>query len=526
MSTFDPHALLKGSIRGTPAPPITGKRKRPTGEATFDVPDSPPLPTDIDAVLSAENEQPQKVPRVDEEVDDGDADAVDAETALGSANVLNSMEANGEALQKRTVKKRKKRKSIGQQAPRRAKAKVSPTHREATKEVKGELMSPSAQAEGESRLSAVPADGEDPAEAQIRYELAGAAEEGLRDSLIGDTELDASNTIPNSKRRSTTPQTRQKKPPMPSKILSEGDELRTDPQIYSLPASTPVSCHVEDADGVQEGKGDGEGVEEGGDGADEESVIEDKGQVGLQKPNPAKPKRKKRKSIGQQKPKRPSTGGSSKKPVTNQKAAPNHFQKQPKPKSKAPPATARKRQHSYPKPATASKPREPPANTVPITMYRPPPKDDAAEATQNESSNSDHDPLTDPLPPPPHTLNAIDVLSQVTRELVAKTASNPQLSSRSQNTMRLYGQELEGRMNQLGQALATNAALGKRVRRLNAEEKGTRREVEEVVSEREGVRERIQEATGLQRGMRLGTLLARIAGWAKRGWEREAAGKA
>ena len=82
------------------------------------------------------------------------------------------------------MKKRKKRKSIGQQATKRAKAKVSPPQKRAVSEVKPESISPSPPPEGSSRLDMFPPAIEDPAEAQIQHELAGAAEKGMRDSLV------------------------------------------------------------------------------------------------------------------------------------------------------------------------------------------------------------------------------------------------------------------------------------------------------------------------------------------------------
>lgn len=508
---------------GAPTTETTGKRKRPTGEATFNVPDSPPLsPQHADSAVNAENTQPGKRSRIDEAADNGIGDAYTAEAELGLASVLESMEANGEALQKSKGKKRKKRKSIGQQATRRNKAKVSPDHKQVSKGVKPEPLSSPVQGEGSSGLLEVPEEVEDPAEAQIRQELAGAAEEGLRGSSVGDIETDAIIGTLNTSRMSHLQRSSEKKmketKAMASRSLLEGGESETDPHIFSLPESTSLDGREEDLIGAEERDREGDG------GDLEGEDVEDKGHKTRRAPtakmllSPAKPKRKKRKSIGQQRPKRASTAAAGK---AGKNVSPIHVPKQSKSQPKPPPsASTLKRRQTPSKPINASKGREPPANSVPITMYRPSAHFDEAE-DQKENSSSDQDPLTAPLPPPPNTLNAIDVLSQVTREVVAKTASNPQFSSRSQKTMELYGEELEERMKQLGQAFATSTALGKRVRSVKAEEKATRKEVEEVVSERQGVRERIEETTGLKKGMRLGILLGEIAEWAKKGWARE-----
>lgn len=515
-------------------PTTIGKRKRPTGEEMFDVPDSPPPPDDIDRDLGAEKAQSQKKAKVA----DRDRHMGNGTAAEVSTSVLGSVEANGGAVQQSTTKKRKKRKSIGQQAPRRAKAKSSPAHRK----MKPEPVSSPTQSigEGMSRLSEAPLEGKDPAEAQIRHELAGAAEEGLRDSFVGDTQTTSSRRANNRSKRTSIRQPGENGKSMTRKGPSKESMLEADPHIFSLPASNPADspgAPLNDESQVVRGK---RSEEEENDGDDEPMDV--KGHVDIRAPtakmfsSPAKPKRKKRKSIGQQKPKRPSSTGAGARTkgqsTTGTAATPSYPGDQTKSKPKPVSTTTRKRQQPPAKltttttttATTTDDSRAPPANSVPITMYRPSiPHHDATEATAESEVviPEDHDPLTAPLPPAPNTLNSIDVLSQVTRELVAKTASNAQLSARSQRTMQLYGQELESRMKQLGQALATNAALGKRVKAVTVEERDTRRKVKDVISEKEGVRKKIEEAVALRGEMRLGNLLGEISGWVRKGWEGE-----
>ena len=444
-------------------PIVTGKRKRPTGEATFDVPDSPA----IEISAYAGDGQHSRKPR-GEERGDGGAHEGNNEEEGEPDGILGPMETNRGAFQRGAVKKRKKRKSIGQQAPKRAKAKVSPVQKLPITEVKPEPMSPSAQLEGSSRLDAVPTEDEDPVETQLRQELAGAAEEGLRDSLVGDFE----DEVPRKVRKGIQ-KSQQQDGEIAAATAGEGidgeGEMAIDPLLYSLPLSTSSAKHLGPTEDDEIGEEDAQGKDD----EEEYQDVEENQQAERQAPKaqmlsiPAKSKRKKRKSIGQQKIKRPSTGKPAKpSTVATQKAASNLPAKISKPKSTQQRSTALK--------SNAGKPRAPPTNTVPITIYRPAPQShkqgqDGQEAGEDEES--DPDPLTAPLPPPTKTITSIDVLSQVTRELVAKPASNANLSTRAQTTIEMYGRELEARMKQLGQALATNGPLGKRVRAVNGEDR-------------------------------------------------------
>ena len=498
---------------------MTGKRKRPTGEETFDIPGSPPLDTVVDQIVEDAYDRNSLENDADHV---GEPDGADD----GPSNILGSMEDGG-AVQKTGAKKRKKRKSIGQQATKRAKAKtkVSPKQQRAVSEVKPESMSPSLPPEGSSRLDIFPAALQDPAEAQIQHELAGAAERGMRDSLVGDTGDEGLNKAGQGHKRKPK-QTRDRKIKMPRRAkISDVRDPAIDPHLYSLPMSVPTTEHYDDPDDQDE-EGELALVEEQDDDDEEDPESEEDEQGETDKeytdikpppppdqkpPIPTKAKRKKRKSIGQQRPKRPSTGHSTKPtPLPTTKKQPPQPPRNPRPSSQ---------------PNTT---RQPPANTIPITIYRPPPLH--SPDSDNDDDDPDPDPLTAPLPPQASTLNSIDVLSQMTRELLEKTAANPSLSTRAQRTIELYGRELEGRMKQLGQALATNAGLGKRLREVRKEERRVRGDLEGVEGELEGVREKVVEGREVERGVRLGGLMGGVGEVARRGWawerERRAEGAA
>jgi hypothetical protein len=89
--------------------------------------------------------------------------------------------------------------------------------------------------------------------------------------------------------------------------------------------------------------------------------------------------------------------------------------------SKPPPRTT-KPTHlriQKPKPTKATTARNPPKNTIPITFYAPPSPSTAEPDTL-------HDPLSNPAPkaPIPKTINAVDVLSQTCLEILAQTSTS------------------------------------------------------------------------------------------------------
>ena len=289
-----------------------------------------------------------------------------------------------------------------------------------------------------------------------------------------------------------------------------------------------------------------------------------------------KPKRRKRRSIGQQsisrqKGKKKSTGLDIPVRPTSKK--------QPEPKSAtqlttknvgtatASRATARSRRRPQtvddessiededepiPKATVASNPsrprpqkpkastralRPPPRNTIPITIYRPA-SPDSTTSTSTPTSDVFSDPLTD-LPQPPPTqaiLTGPSILSQMTRELLSKTttsltslaSANPTQRSalqRRKKTVEAYGAELEARLIQLTRAVGENEVLSRRVRESGREERELRRAVADVEEERERIRLRREEALrGREKG-RLERLLKGIEGVVLRGWEMQWSGK-
>ena len=495
----------------------TGKRKRPTGEAAFDIPVSPAFP-DADVALNEVEEEPAKRPKVDEDADaDADGDNVEraTEEEAEPAGVLESMDANEgsneDVNQKSKVKRRKKRKSIGQQATKKAKSKsnskVSPIQPTRMDVVKPEPLSSPVQGEDTSRVDDFPVDTED--QAQIRQELQGAADEGMRDSLVGDVNQEkASKTTQKRKQKSIG---QQLKKAGPTKNEPKGGQVAPEAHMYSLPASTFAFGHIVDSEA--EHGSDDEEEQETEDEEPEQDMEEEASENPLFVPSGlAKTKRRKRKSIGQQTRKRTSAGA-SKLPVITKQAATTRKNTTNTTTNKAPPSESRPASSKPKSPTTKTRPA--PANTIPITIYRPSP------SVHSSSSSEDEDPLTAPLPPPTKTINAVDVLAQISRELIQKAASSTNISSRSQKTIQLYGRELEERMKQLGQALSTNAALGKRVRGLNGEDRQLKKALKEVESEQELVKEKMEEAKKLRDANRLVELLEGIGRVARRGWEME-----
>jgi len=168
---------------------------------------------------------------------------------------------------------------------------------------------------------------------------------------------------------------------------------------------------------------------------------------------------------------------------------------------------------------TASKPsqskkqkarrKQPPQNTIPITVHR----------------------LSRPLPPsstitfpapPLKTPNAIDILSQFCCELLSKplrptTASSSSPSSlerkRKQRTVEIYSEELEARLFDLTQTLDMNTSLTTRVRLARREEKGLMSELKALKDEIQGIQTRKKELREQrEKSIRERELVALLAG--------------
>lgn len=181
------------------------------------------------------------------------------------------------------------------------------------------------------------------------------------------------------------------------------------------------------------------------------------------------------------------------------------------------------------KPA-APKPRAPPKNSIPITIYAPP---------SPTSSAAEDDPLTTSHPhPTTNTINAVDVLSQLCSELLSKSSSaladqarsdpSPSHQSeleRTKQTTDLYAKELAARLLQLTTTLNANTSLQSRVRAAAKEERSLKKELKALEKEREDVRVRKEVVMKEKKKRELEDLLSGIAGAVKRGWEMQKEGE-
>ena len=291
-----------------------------------------------------------------------------------------------------------------------------------------------------------------------------------------------------------------------------------------------------------------------------------------------KTKRKKRKSIGQQKPRRtsvkglalakpPASHGASSKAaqITNSKAisaaaetsevstransadlnedheSSNENFAQPHPKkTRRPPKIVQKASKTItkktkprptsdfaqPKVLKATKPtsskRPIPSNVIPITVYRPTTPDSAS----SDSDKEDDLPQT-AMNDTSKTFNSVDVLAQITLERLAilneKISAQPSATQTHKKALKLYTQELDQRMRQLSRALDTNVAVKAQVKGLSKEEREVKKELKEVEGERKRVRERIEELEREKRRWELEEALGRIQEIARKGWEMERA---
>lgn len=175
---------------------------------------------------------------------------------------------------------------------------------------------------------------------------------------------------------------------------------------------------------------------------------------------------------------------------------------------------------------TAPRTRAPPKNTIPITIY---------SIRSPTPSDIEEDPLSASHPRPPktttnNTVNAVDVLSQICSEVLAKSSAslaeqihsdpaNQSQLKRTKQTTDLYAQELASRLLQLTTTLNANTALHSRVRAAAKEERELKKEVKRVEKEREDIRVRKEEVVKEKKKRDLEELLSGIAGAVKRGWD-------
>lgn len=304
--------------------------------------------------------------------------------------------------------------------------------------------------------------------------------------------------------------------------------------------------------------GDGE---EGGDGRDEEDVLDMDGpRPSLGKGNkvhqPVVTKRRKRKSIGQQRRKRRAETDDAiieRRPQAGKKGRPLEASQQTvargeiarrgpvantelvqrdgstatsKPRGRPPANTGRsKPPPSIPKPTAkhiparkASSPKiTRSANPgIPITVYRPP-----------SSAASDEDLPESTRAPAARRkgFNAVDVLAQINLERLTKIAdrlnAKPDATRIKRKALELYTNELESRLRHLSNALNSNLALETQVKQLGKEERRLKKEVREVEGERKEVKQRLEELESQKQRMELETVLRRIEKVARKGWELE-----
>ena len=167
--------------------------------------------------------------------------------------------------------------------------------------------------------------------------------------------------------------------------------------------------------------------------------------------------------------------------------------------------SAKRHNRSPPKP-------KPKLDSIPITIHR----------FSKSYQLDDSDPLsTGPVPFPSRTtVSAIDVLSQICREIIAKSLSNLHPNTginvlsqrknaelkRKRKAVEMFGDELDERLFEVGEALDNNYALSTRLRQAKKRKilkreayLEVRRRREEVAVEMDAVREKHEKATRIAR---------------------------
>lgn len=202
--------------------------------------------------------------------------------------------------------------------------------------------------------------------------------------------------------------------------------------------------------------------------------------------------------------------------------------------TKAPKAPQRRKANSksVSKPAKAASPqiRNPSSNSIPITIYGPP----SLASSNSGMSDVEDDPLANAQAlPSVKTINPVDVLSQICREMIHKTSNT--LAERAQEnaerrgdfkrkkrTVEMYGEELNARLLQLTKTLNTNNALTTRLRDATREAKSLKKEIKAIEDERERVKLEKEEALKAMTARELEEMLRGIADAVKKGWEMHA----
>ena len=181
-------------------------------------------------------------------------------------------------------------------------------------------------------------------------------------------------------------------------------------------------------------------------------------------------------------------------------------------------------------PTSAPKPRNPPKDTIPITVYGPP----SPASSEDDLSDVDVDPISAPQPLPiAKTINPVDVLSQICREMIHKTGNSLAEKARDdaerrgewtskKKTVELYGEELNARLLQLTKTLNTNNALTTRLRDSVREARSLKKEIKAMEEEKEQVKLEREEAIKVKKEENLKVMLNGIAGAVKKGWALQA----
>lgn len=156
-------------------------------------------------------------------------------------------------------------------------------------------------------------------------------------------------------------------------------------------------------------------------------------------------------------------------------------------RSRAPRRTFRPRTSSPVPDSPNRRPRKEKPGTIPITVHR------LSRPQPTDHSSADEDILAAANPFPRRSgVNAIDVLSQICRELVAKAAENlksgeakergarKRVETRKRKAVEMFGEELDARLFQMTEALDNNYALTIRLRQANKEKVARREELLEI----------------------------------------------
>ena len=446
------------------------------------------------------------------------------------------------------MKKRKKRKSIGQQSSKRVKAQVSPQGN----------VDKSSKGRGRPKAAEPTVDSDDSIGDQL-----GAVDAEFEPEVSARTGPIVLQSVEPTVGTGSTP----RKPNRKNRV-SIGQQSRKKARSAMVTVKEEPGNEEEGllmADSVQEN-----GIDVEQESQQEEVEIEDirPTKNHSMKRNETKMKRKKRKSIGQQRPRRisgnalapgepsaKSTMSSYGHPTLESNSRPtptlvasahaslqnpndqsedleaNLDQPQPKSKSRHPAKSLKTIKISatprLPKPLLQSKVAKDPrptatkrqsANTIPITVYR-------APTPESDSLDSDNEEDLTNIPPTSKSFNAVDVLAQITLERLTKLAdklsAQPTATRTQHKALELYTQQLEQRLRQLSRALDTNAAMKVKAKALGKQEREVRRELKEVVAEKKRVRERAEKLEKERRRGELEGLMGRIQEAVRKGWAME-----